>query len=211
MFVGPFNEGGKKGFKVRVGVEMDQPVGKHNGTVDGYKYFDGKENHGMLVSPAHVELLAAGSAVAAPEMAIGEDDLAESPTPASLAPPVVTEGASSAKASQKKKKKKKNGSVKVRADDDPQNVTAGDVGKHVTVEGYDCGGFLRFVGPHAETGKVRAGVELDQPLGKNNGTVSGHTYFVCKRTADATAAGEYGCLVPVGKVELSVAQPATSG
>lgn len=53
------------------------------------------------------------------------------------------------------------------------------VGDRVVVEGFSCAGTLRFIGVHHEKGLPRAGVELDLPIGKNNGTVSGHTYFRC--------------------------------
>ena len=58
-------------------------------------------------------------------------------------------------------------------------VTAADVGKRVTVEGYSCSGVLRFFGMHHERNSPRCGVELDEPFGKNNGTVGGHVYFSC--------------------------------
>ena len=44
------------------------------------------------------------------------------------------------------KKKKTRESKRGRKDDDPRNVTVADVGKRVTVEGYSCGGVLRFIG-----------------------------------------------------------------
>lgn len=47
-----------------------------------------------------------------------------------------------------------------------------DVGKRVTVEGYEgMKGTIRFVGKHIKEGTTRIGVELDKPVGKNNGTV----------------------------------------
>eukprot|EP00055_Hartaetosiga_balthica_P017917 m.125036 g.125036 ORF g.125036 m.125036 type:complete len:2563 (+) comp9427_c1_seq8:916-8604(+) len=55
-----------------------------------------------------------------------------------------------------------------------------DVGKRVIVQGYSCEGTLRFFGKHMERGTQRCGVELDDAVGKNNGTVSGHVYFKCK-------------------------------
>jgi serine/threonine protein kinase len=59
--------------------------------------------------------------------------------------------------------------------------TPDDVGKAVNVVGFEnATGVLRFVGPHNETGKARCGVELSTAAGKNNGTVNGHVYFVCK-------------------------------
>ena len=36
---------------------------------------------------------------------------------------------------------------------------------------------MRFVGPHHTTGKQRIGIELDEDVGLNDGTVQGHQYF----------------------------------
>ena len=51
------------------------------------------------------------------------------------------------------------------------DFTNTDIGKRVTVEGYDCKGTVRFVGVHVTQKLERIGVELDDPVGKNNGTV----------------------------------------
>ena len=83
--------------------------------------------------------------------------------------------------------------------------TAADVvgkehlGARVTVEGYDCPGTLRFFGEHAKTGLPRCGVELDRPLGKNNGKVKGNVYFSCKE--------QHGVLVAPGKVTVQELEP----
>jgi hypothetical protein len=50
-------------------------------------------------------------------------------------------------------------------------VTASDIGRRVLVQGYSCSGVLRFIGPHHERGTLRCGVELDEAMGKNDGTV----------------------------------------
>jgi hypothetical protein len=50
-------------------------------------------------------------------------------------------------------------------------ATTSDIGRQVFVQGYSCGGVLRFVGPHHERGTLRCGVELDEAIGKNDGTV----------------------------------------
>eukprot|EP00050_Salpingoeca_kvevrii_P007735 m.298238 g.298238 ORF g.298238 m.298238 type:complete len:1104 (-) comp13814_c0_seq1:278-3589(-) len=59
-------------------------------------------------------------------------------------------------------------------------LNAGSVGKRVSVVGYDGFGILRFLGKHHQQGSDRAGVELDRPMGRNNGTVGGHEYFKCE-------------------------------
>lgn len=39
----------------RVGVELDEPVGKHSGMVDGHRYFKCKAKRGVLVLPKKVK------------------------------------------------------------------------------------------------------------------------------------------------------------
>ena len=56
------------------------------------------------------------------------------------------------------------------------------VGGRVMVIGHTCLGTIRFVGDHHDDGShtgPRIGVELDDPVGKNSGTVGGHGYFKC--------------------------------
>ena len=53
------------------------------------------------------------------------------------------------------------------------------VGLAVSVSGYTCPGRLRFVGEHTKHKTPRVGVELDEAVGKNDGTVGGHAYFSC--------------------------------
>lgn len=80
----------------------------------------------------------------------------------------------------------------------PQFVSK--VGARVRVEGYAGLGTLRFFGPHKTRPGSRCGVEFDQPVGKNNGTIDGHTYFVCQPN--------HGILVRGGREGSSCCQPA---
>lgn len=51
------------------------------------------------------------------------------------------------------------------------------VGQRVEVSGKDCQGAIAYVGyPHFASGKW-IGVILDEPRGKNNGTIKGAAYF----------------------------------
>ena len=50
-------------------------------------------------------------------------------------------------------------------------LTEADIGCRVSVQGYSCGGELRFVGLHKKGKGPRCGVALDEPQGLNNGTV----------------------------------------
>mmetsp|Transcript_35875 Transcript_35875/g.94008 ORF Transcript_35875/g.94008 Transcript_35875/m.94008 type:complete len:736 (+) Transcript_35875:144-2351(+) len=72
-----------------------------------------------------------------------------------------------------------------------------NVGDLCTVAGYDCGGHVRFAGKglhEKQLGKWRVGVELSEPCGKNDGTIGGHQYFVCK--------AKHGVLVAPSKVTI---------
>ncbi|KAG0024002.1 hypothetical protein BGZ82_010597 [Podila clonocystis] len=61
-----------------------------------------------------------------------------------------------------------------RADSMPQ------VGDRVMVESMGLTGYLRFMGTAAFKSGVWAGIELDTPTGKNDGTVAGVAYFDCR-------------------------------
>ena len=52
----------------------------------------------------------------------------------------------------------------------------------------------RSSGLHVKKKKLRIGVELDGPLGKNNGSIDGHAYFSCP--------ADYGILVLPSRVRL---------
>jgi hypothetical protein len=54
------------------------------------------------------------------------------------------------------------------------------LGDRVTVDGYKSEGTVRFAGPHKSKGTLRVGVELDRQVGKNNGTIGDHVYFIAK-------------------------------
>ena len=45
----------------RVGVEMNKPKGKNNGTVKGHKYFECKDRHGLLTIPSKVVINNSGA------------------------------------------------------------------------------------------------------------------------------------------------------
>ena len=68
------------------------------------------------------------------------------------------------------------------------------IGARVAIEGYSSLGTLAFIGEHAFGKGARCGVVLDEPVGKNDGIVSGHTYFQCRPG--------YGLLVIPRKVSV---------
>lgn len=82
---------------------------------------------------------------------------------------------------------------------------ATDLGKRVVFSGIDKKpkyGVLRFVGGTEFAEGVWCGVELDQPAGKNNGSVHGIRYFTC----DANS----GMFVSIAKLELDAGRRSRS-
>lgn len=65
-------------------------------------------------------------------------------------------------------------------DKDSRPITEADLGVQCTVRGYDTKGVIRYVGSD-QNGRTRVGVELDDPLGKNDGEVKGYRYFTCDK------------------------------
>jgi len=71
-FVGVINTERTHG-KARVGVELDVPKGKHNGTVGGHQYFKCAAKHGLLVPRGRVSLLAHGEAARDGDLSVRPD------------------------------------------------------------------------------------------------------------------------------------------
>ncbi|KAF9149758.1 hypothetical protein BG015_008434 [Linnemannia schmuckeri] len=62
----------------------------------------------------------------------------------------------------------------------PASLEGIELGDRVAVESMGLTGYLRFVGPAQFKTGIWAGIELDTPTGKNDGTVAGVTYFSCR-------------------------------
>lgn len=64
-FVGHHHEKGPRA--LRIGVELDEPLGKH-GKLKGRQYFSCKKGHGVIVAPSKVNVLADDPAIAADQL-----------------------------------------------------------------------------------------------------------------------------------------------
>ncbi|KAF9928403.1 Kinesin protein 1B [Linnemannia zychae] len=62
----------------------------------------------------------------------------------------------------------------------PPSLDNYEIGDRVIVESMGLSGYLRFVGPTEFKTGTWAGIELDTPTGKNDGSVNGVTYFQCR-------------------------------
>ena len=126
------------------GVVLDEAVGKNDGSVQGVRYFDCAPNKGIFARPEKLE-------------------------------PVHNSPAMAAKSKETKQKQQQQqqqqaghgnkGSLAAKR----QQLQIGD---HVVVGGAKQG-ILRYLGPTEFATGVWAGVELHEPVGKNDGSVAG--------------------------------------
>ncbi|RCN50195.1 putative flagellar protein FliS [Ancylostoma caninum] len=137
-----------------IGLVLDEPLGKNDGSVQGYRYFTCNPEHGLFCKSSKLDrILLSPSRFKSPTPGDGEP----------LSPYAAEYGF--------------------------------DIGERVVVSGGKQG-VVRFIGETEFAQGVWAGIELEQPLGKNDG--SGKRYFTCK--------SPYGVFVPASKTQKAPSQ-----
>ncbi|CAH8580347.1 unnamed protein product [Schistosoma bovis] len=168
---------------VWIGVNLFSPCGKNDGCVDGVTYFTCSPLHGIFSKRGNVRL--------APNP-LPEESCSKV---GSTIPDKVPDNQS-----------KQNSildvdsvcSSKVSLVNSPACASGRNtlqIGDHVQVSGGRIG-ILRYLGPTEFAVGEWAGVELDSPIGKNDGSVSGVRYFTCKPNHGLFAAANK--VVPAG-------------
>ena len=135
-----------------VGVVLDTPEGKNNGTVGGVQYFDCPPNHGLFTRLQKLTRIEPKPSPVQHRSPAGAPALAH-----------VSRGSSNSSGHVD--------TVQLKALRDKLKI-----GDQVLVGGVKEG-ILRFLGPTEFAKGVWAGVELPEPLGKNDGAVSGKRYM----------------------------------
>ncbi|CAL8106712.1 unnamed protein product [Calicophoron daubneyi] len=157
-----------------VGVILTSPNGKNDGTVSGVTYFNCKPYHGIFSKKQNLRHAPDPSAETAEKnqtaAKVDGDQAADKPATKPAAHNTAITAGTPAKPSS-------NYATPAKAGLSGQSSL--QVGDRVQLSGGRTG-TLRFLGSTEFSGGEWAGVELDEPLGKNDGSVGGKRYFTCK-------------------------------
>ncbi|KAM4620527.1 CAP-Gly domain-containing linker protein 2 isoform 2-T2 [Polymixia lowei] len=184
------------------GVVLNDPVGKNDGSVGGVRYFECQPLQGIFTRPSKLtrQLVGEGSDSHSTDSVATQNQSQHGGNGAPAGQRVVVplrEGLlnSAVKTGNESgSNMSDSGSVKKGGDKDLR------VGDRVLVGGTKMG-VVRYMGETDFAKGEWCGVELDEPLGKNDGAVAGTRYFQCLP--------KFGLFAPIHKV-LRIGFPSTS-
>ncbi|XP_008299483.1 CAP-Gly domain-containing linker protein 3 isoform X1 [Stegastes partitus] len=165
-----------------VGVELDEPEGKNDGSVGGVRYF---------ICPPKLGIFAPVSKIS---KAVDQTNSSVTSTPRTPRMDLASRLAGKTKKEKEKKEKEREKAQRKKssvASLDPEGLNV-EVGDQVLVAGQK-NGIVRFYGKTDFAPGYWFGIELDQPTGKHDGSVFGVRYFSCLP--------KYGVFAPPSRVQ----------
>ncbi|XP_036792961.1 CAP-Gly domain-containing linker protein 1 isoform X1 [Oncorhynchus mykiss] len=173
-----------------VGIVLDEAIGKNDGSVAGVQYFQCEDGRGIFTRPSKLTKTAIPEREANGGQPNPGETGAKSPSSAAAGAATTTGNSSKTPLS---RTMAGNGSMSNLSETDSARKTRRELrlGDRVLVGGTKAG-VVRFMGETEFAKAEWCGVELDEPLGKNDGAVAGTRYFQCLP--------RYGLFAPVHKV-----------
>ncbi|XP_072514518.1 CAP-Gly domain-containing linker protein 1 isoform X2 [Salminus brasiliensis] len=177
------------------GIVLDEPIGKNDGSVAGVRYFQCEDLRGIFTRPSKL------SKTPVPERETNGTQ-ASSGQVSSAVPAATDSQAATASKISTNLAKVASGSATNLSETDSAKKGKRELklGDRVLIGGTKAG-VVRFLGETDFAKGEWCGVELDEPLGKNDGAVAGARYFQCLP--------KYGLFAPTHKV-TRIGFPSTS-
>ncbi|XP_075033980.1 CAP-Gly domain-containing linker protein 1 isoform X1 [Mixophyes fleayi] len=186
------------------GIVLDDAIGKNDGAVAGVRYFQCEALRGIFTRPSKLsrnpledETNGAQDTSRATSPTSVSSTNVFSPVPASVATPLKSATSSTKESSTPAQLSNltRTTSESISNLSEAGSIKKGErelkLGDRVLVSGSKAG-VIRFLGQTDFAKGEWCGVELDEPLGKNDGAVAGTRYFQCQ--------SKYGLFAPVHKV-----------
>lgn len=159
------------------GVELDKPQGKNDGSVNGVQYFTCSPGHGVFAPPHRLTRLFRHSEDESSDQDSADLSLSKSSTDGETG--VVSPSSPRSSGSERKHTRRKPHTSPQTSSPSSSNKGCWlTIGVNVFVNNEI--GAVRYIGPVDFADGTWLGIELRSPKGKNDGSVQGKRYFVCK-------------------------------